>query len=114
MKTNKSTLAYQRRKRRTNVTIKSQFPDYRCVVSKSLKHISAQVIDAKGHIVAAFTDLKMTSGTKTEKAHKVGMELAKLAQNKKIDKLVFDRNGHLYHGRVKSLCEGMREGGMTI
>jgi ribosomal protein L18 len=60
MKTNKDTQSYLKRKRRTNTTIKSQNPDYRCVVVRSLKHISAQIIDAKGNVVACATDLKIT------------------------------------------------------
>jgi ribosomal protein L18 len=61
MKTNKSMQSYLKRKRRTNITLKAQHPDYRCVVVKSLKHISAQLIDAKGNIVASASDLKLTS-----------------------------------------------------
>lgn len=114
MKTNKTTLSYLKRKRRTNETIKAQKSDYRCIVVRSLKHISAQIIDSKGHIVAAATDLKITKGTKTEKAAEVGIALAKLALEKKISQCVFDRNGFLYHGRVKALCEGMRQWGLTI
>lgn len=114
MKTNKSTVSYLRRKNRTNATIKAQLPDFRCVVVRSLKHISAQIIDAKGNIVAAKTDLKLTEGTKTQKAMQVGVELAKLALDKKISSCVFDRNGFLYHGRVKALCEGLRQGGLSI
>lgn len=114
MKTNKSMQSYLKRKRRTNITLKSQHPDYRCVVVKSLKHISAQLIDAKGNIVASASDLKLTSGTKTEKATEVGKTLAKNALEKKISSCVFDRNGFLYHGRVKALCDGMREWGMVL
>ncbi len=114
MRTNKTTVSYLRRKRKTNATIKAQLPEFRCVVTRSLKHIGAQIIDLKGNIVVAATDLKITSGTKTEKATQVGQALAKVALDKKISSCVFDRNGFLYHGRVKALCEGMREGGLTI
>lgn len=114
MRTNKSTVAYIRRKKRTNATLKAQLPEYRCVVSRSLKHISAQIIDAKWNIVVAATDFKIASGTKTEKAGQVGVALAKAALDKKISSCVFDRNGFLYHGRVKALCEGMREGWLSI
>lgn len=114
MKTNKSMQSYLKRKRRTNITLKAQHPDYRCVVVKSLKHISAQLIDAKGNIVASASDLKLTSWTKTERATEVWKLLAKNALDKKITSCVFDRNGFLYHGRVKSLCEGMRDWGMTV
>ena len=114
MRTNKTTVAYLRRKKRTNVTVKAQLPEYRCIVSRSNKHIGAQIVDRNGHIVAAASDLKITSGTKVEKAHQVGLALAKTALDKKISSCVFDRNGFLYHGRVKSLCEAMREGGLII
>ncbi len=114
MKTNKSMQSYLKRKRRTNVTLKAQHPDYRCVVVRSLKHISAQLIDAKGNIVASASDLKITKWTKTERALEVGKILAKNALAKKISACVFDRNGFLYHGRVKSLCEGMREWGIAV
>ena len=114
MKTNKSTISYLRRKRRTNISIKAQHPDYRCIVVRSVKHISAQIIDQKGNVVAEASDLKNASGTKTEKATHVGIALAKVALDKKITSCVFDRNGFLYHGRVKALCEGLREGGLTI
>ena len=114
MKTQKTTTAYLKRKRRTNATIKAQLPEFRCVVTRSSKHISAQIIDQKGHIVAAATDLKSDSGTKSEKATQVGTLLAQAALAKKISHCVFDRNGYLYHGRVKALCEAMREWGITI
>jgi large subunit ribosomal protein L18 len=106
--------SYLKRKRRTNATIKAQMPEYRCVVVRSLKHIRAQLIDAKGCVVATATDLALKTGTKSERAFEVGKALAKLAAEKKVSSCAFDRNGFLYHGRVKSLCEGMREGGMTL
>ena len=114
MKTNKSTVSYLKRKRRTNATIKSQKPDYRCIVVRSLKHISAQIVDLKGNIVASASDLKIIVWTKTEKAVEVWKLLAKNALEKKISSCVFDRNGFLYHGRVKSLAEGAREGGLQF
>jgi large subunit ribosomal protein L18 len=79
-----------------------------------LKHISAQIIDAKGNVVACATDLKITEWTKTQRALEVGKLLAKIALDKKISSCVFDRNGFLYHGRVKSLCEGIRQWGVTV
>jgi large subunit ribosomal protein L18 len=81
---------------------------------KSLKHISAQIVDAKGYIVVTASDLKMTKWTKTEKASEVGLLVAQNALDKKISKCVFDRNGFLYHGRVKALCEWMRKGGISL
>ena len=109
MKTQKTTVAYLKRKRKTNAMAKSQLPEFRCIVSRSLKHISAQIVDVNGNVLAAASDLKITSGTKTEKATQVGTALAKIALDKKISHCVFDRNGFLYHGRVKALCGAMRE-----
>jgi large subunit ribosomal protein L18 len=62
----------------------------------------------------AMSDLKIKEGKKTEKAGKVGEELAKLAIAKKIKKVTFDRNGFRYHGRVKALAEGARKGGLEF
>ena len=114
MNSQKKEKAYLKRKRRTNITLKSRLPEYRCVVVRSLKHIRAQLIDSKGNIVITATDLAMTSKTKTEKASEVGKILAKIALEKNINSCTFDRNGFLYHGRVKALCDGMREWGMTV
>ncbi len=104
---------YIKRKRRTNTTIKAQFPEYRCVVVRSLKHIYAQIIAANWNILVSATDKGLT-GTKTERAFETGKLLAKNAATKKISSCTFDRNGFLYHGRVKSLCEGIREWWMTV
>lgn len=114
MKTNQKLRAYQKRKRKTNVSLKSNLPDFRCVVNKSLKHMRAQLIDANGNVVISSSDLKDMNWTKTERAHLVGKTLAEQAIAKKITSCVFDRNGNIYHGRVKAVCEAMREAGMTI
>lgn len=114
MNTKQKTSSHLKRKRRTNASVKANKPAFRCVVAKSLKHIRAQLIDANGNIVATVTDLKALSGTKTEKATQVGTLIAQQALEKKITTCVFDRNGNLYHGRVKALCEAMREAGIVI
>lgn len=105
---------YENRKRRTNTSIKAHFPDYRCVVDRSVKHVRAQIIDMKGNVLVAASDMGLSSWTKSEKAFSVGKILAEKALAQKIDHCVFDRNGFLYHGRVKSLCEGMREGWLRM
>lgn len=109
MNSQEKTQSYLKRKRKTNATIKAAFPDYRCVVVRSLKHIRAQIIDAKWNVVVTATDLALKSGTKSERAFEVGKDIAKKAISSKITSCAFDRNGFLYHGRVKSLCDGMRE-----
>ena len=90
----------------------------RLVVFRSNSDIYAQVIDdTKGvTLVAASSrdkDLKAT-GTKTEKAKQVGQAIAKKALAAGIESISFDRGGYLYHGRVKSLAEGAREGGLKF
>jgi len=82
-------------------------------------HIYAQVIDdtQSRTVVAASTvegDLKGTKGTKTEQAKAVGLELAKRAKAAGITQVIFDRGGYLYHGRVKALADGAREGGLDF
>ena len=90
----------------------------RLVVFRSNSEIYAQIIDdTKGvTLVAASSrdkDLKAT-GTKTEKAKQVGQAIAKKALAAGIESISFDRGGYLYHGRVKSLAEGAREGGLKF
>ena len=88
----------------------------RLAVFRSNKAIYAQLINdttgtSLGSIGSAKVDQKLN---KTEQAKQVGVEIAKLAQGKKVEAVVFDRGGSLYHGRVKSLAEGAREGGLKF
>lgn len=89
----------------------------RLAVFRSLKHISAQIIDdSTGITLAAASslekDLKATGNA--DGAKKIGLELAKRAKEKGINAVVFDRGGFQYHGRVSSLAEGAREGGLEF
>lgn len=93
----------------------------RLTVFRSARHIYAQVVDdAGGRTLAAAStmspDLKgsVGEGDKTEAAKKVGALVAKICLEKKIEKVVFDRNGYLYHGRVKALAEAAREAGLQF
>lgn len=88
----------------------------RLSVSRSLKYIRAQLIDdEKGFTVASASDLALkVKGTKRERAHKVGVELAKKASALGIAKVIFDRGGHKYHGRVREVAEGARKGGIKF
>ncbi len=90
-------------------------------VFRSLHHISAQIIDdAKGRtLVAASTVEKDLRGRvagmkKAEQAHVVGQVLAERAIAQGIKQVIFDRGGYLYHGRVKSLADGARAGGLEF
>ncbi len=89
----------------------------RLVVFRSNRHIYAQIVDdIKGHTLVAYSSLNLGKDVTLTKeiARKVGMELARLALDRDIDKVVFDRNGYLYHGRVKALADGAREGGLKF
>lgn len=89
----------------------------RVVVFRSLNNIYAQVVDdAQHHTVASFSsrELKKIKGTKADAAQAVGQELAKRALDKGITKAIFDRGSYLFHGRVKSLVQGLKDGGLQI
>lgn len=89
----------------------------RVSVFRSLTNIYAQLIDDEQQkTLASYSSLqvKNASGDKKAVAHLVGLELAKLAKDKGVERAVFDRGGFKYHGRVQSLVEGLREGGLQI
>lgn len=105
----------ERRKKRTRYNIKNK-SRVRVTVFRSNKYISAQIIDdIKNETVVGISDktLKL-KGTKSEKAKELGLLLAKKAKTKKIKKVVFDRGSYAYHGRVKNIAEGLREGGLEF
>ena len=89
----------------------------RLSVFRSSKHIYAQIIDdTAGRTLAAASSKKVTAegGNGVALAAAVGRQIAEVAKEKGITKVVFDRSGYLYHGRVKSLAEGAREGGLNF
>ncbi|MBP5327770.1 MAG: 50S ribosomal protein L18 [Bacteroidales bacterium] len=90
----------------------------RLSVFRSNKEIYAQVIDdEKGVTLTAASTLEKTvekGGTKSEMAAKVGKLIAERTKAAGIESVVFDRNGYLYHGRVKSLADAAREGGLKF
>jgi len=92
----------------------------RLTVFRSAKHIYAQVVDDKSgktlaHASTLSKDLKGSlEGNKTECAKKVGALVAKICLSKNIKKVVFDRNGYLYHGRVSALADAARAGGLKF
>jgi len=104
---------HQNRKRRCNVRArKSGLP--RLLVFKSNKAVYAHIInDAEGKIVCGTSGLK-ASGTGIERAKSAGEAVAKLAAEKKITSVVFDRNGYRYHGQIAALAEGARAGGLQF
>lgn len=90
----------------------------RLSIFRSSKHMYAQVIDdASGKTLVSFSSAKLGSSTSTSNcnsAKSVGEGIAKLAKEKNISKVVFDRSGYVYHGRVKALADGAREAGLEF
>ena len=102
---------------RNKVTGTNSVP--RLNVFRSNNNIFAQIIDdeASKTLVSASSidkELKLENGGNIEAAKKVGEELAKRAKKAKISKVVFDRGGYLYHGRVKALADAARENGLEF
>ncbi len=102
-----------KRKIRMKVTGTGVLP--RLSVFRSNRFIYAQLIDDEsGATIAGSSDLAMKKGTKTERAEKVGEQIAALGKEKKISAVVFDRNGFKYMGRVKLLADAARKGGLKF
>lgn len=109
---NKSRLKRHRRVR-AKVSGTAECP--RLNVFRSNKNIYAQIVDdVKGVTLVSASSLEMDNGSNKEAAFKVGEAIAKKAADKGIDKVVFDRGGYIYHGRVKELAEGARQGGLKF
>ncbi len=105
---------YRIRKRVAGVAIKPRLSVYR-----SNNDIYVQLIDDdNGHTLAAASsrdkDIVAQKGTKTEKSRMVGAAIARKASEIGIEKVVFDRGGFLYHGRIKALADGAREAGLNF
>lgn len=116
MKTLKKTINRQRRGIRVRAKIKGTAERPRLVVFRSLNHHYAQLIDDEnGVTLASASDLKEKEKDKrTDSAKNVGVKIAEVAKEKKITTCIFDRNGYKYHGRIKAIAEGAREGGLKF
>ena len=106
-----------RRHARVRAKISGTSEAPRLCVYRSNKNIEAQIIDdVKGVTLVASSSmtLKLENGSNIEAAAKVGKDIAEKALAKKIKKVVFDRSGYIYHGRVKALAEAAREAGLDF
>ena len=108
-----------RRHARVRKTVSGTPARPRLAVYRSLTHIYAQVIDdERGHTLAAASSVEKAlrdgSGDKTARAKSVGAAVAKKAKDAGVTKVVFDRGGNRYHGRVKALAEAAREAGLEF
>jgi large subunit ribosomal protein L18 len=105
------------RTNRTRSTVSGTTERPRLSVHVSNLHVSAQIINDETHqTIAAVTTIgqKTATGTMTEKAAWIGEAIAKKAKSAKVSKVVFDRGGKLYHGRVKALADAARNAGLEF
>ncbi len=111
----------KRRKRHVRRTLSKAGPRVRLSVTRSLKHISAQIVDeSTGSTVCGVGSMAkrlsadLEGKSKMDSAAAVGREIARLAKEKGVDAVSFDRGRCKYHGRVKALAEAAREGGLKF
>ena len=86
----------------------------RLSVFRSNRYIYCQIIDDRAGVTLVEANSKVLGGFGLESAKKVGQSIAEKAKGLNVDTVVFDRGGNLYHGRVKALAEGAREGGLQF
>ncbi len=121
--------AYARRKKHIRKKVQGSEEKPRLLVVRSLKHVRATLVnDDQGISLTGVSDNKLPElelsedatkvleglSGKTALAFKVGLAIASIAKEKGISKVVFDRNGRRYHGRVKAVAEGARKGGLEF
>lgn len=110
----------QRRKIRIRKKVNGSAGRPRLVVFRSNTHIYAQIVnDQEGTTLVSASTLGISRQEpevhcNLSGAERVGREIARLAKEKNISKVVFDRNGYIYHGRIKALADGAREGGLEF
>ena len=120
-RTNPTELARRRRKKRFQKKIRGTTERPRLCVYRSNKHIYAQIVDdQETKTLAAVSTLSKELASLADKratkeaAQKVGELIAKKAQERNIQKVVFDRNGFLYHGRIQAVADAAREAGLEF
>jgi large subunit ribosomal protein L18 len=116
---NKVAVGRKRRHIRVRKKVSGTAARPRLVVTRSARHMVAQVVDdAAGRTLASAStmeaDLRTATDDKTAKARKVGQMVAERAKAAGVETVVFDRGGHRYHGRVAALAEGAREAGLDF
>jgi large subunit ribosomal protein L18 len=108
----------EKRKNRVRAKVGGTTDCPRLSINVSNRNITAQIIDDEKQKTLVYVTSVRSKGeakeTMTEKAVKIGTEVAKKAKTAKINKVVFDRGNRLYHGRIKALAEAAREGGLEF
>lgn len=111
------TVSRQKKKARIRRKLSGSTERPRLCIFRSSKHLYAQVIDdvtGKTLVAASTLDTDGVKNANKETAAAIGKEIAKRAMAKNIKSVVFDRNGYLYHGRVKAIADGAREAGLEF
>ena len=118
---NKKNIRADRRKKGVRFKISGTTDRPRLTVSRSLKNITAQIIDDEKMVTLAAISTcskgipeKLAGKNKVDAAGFIGGEIARIALEKNITKVVFDRNRYLYHGRIKSLADAARKAGLKF
>lgn len=114
---NKKVQNLARRKHRVRAKVTGTTERPRLSVFISNQHVTAQIIDDSAHKTLVYVTTvgkKSATGTMTERATVIGTELGKKAKAAKINKVVFDRGGRLYHGRIKALADAARAEGLEF
>ena len=119
---NQRAMKRERLKRHIRLTISGTTERPRLTVYRSARHLYTQIIDdstgttlvAASDLAKAFKDELQGAGNQKELGRKLGLLTARLAKEKNITQVVFDRNGYLYHGVVKAVGDGAREGGLQF
>lgn len=114
MNTNSGKIQRQTRVRKKAIAVSERV---RLCVHRSNNYVYAQIIDGKGNTLLSFSEKTLKSDAKAtpiDRAKLVGVEIAKLATAKKIKEVAFDKGRFAYHGRVKAVAEGAREGGLNV
>jgi large subunit ribosomal protein L18 len=122
MSKNKKDSARKRTKKHIRKKLSGTPETPRLVVFKSSKHIYAQLVDDMNQktitgVSSLTNDVKAEvakAGSKTEVAKIVGKKIATVGKDKKVENVVFDRNGYIYHGRIKAVADAAREGGLKF
>jgi len=106
---------FARRKSRIRAKVNGSAERPRLAIFKSHKYLYAQIIDdAKGHTLVAADSRTAKGKTPVDRAKEVGVEIAKKAKAAKITKVVFDRGGYIYGGKIKMVADAAREGGLEF
>ncbi len=107
----------KRRKHKVRAVVSGNQTRPRLSVHVSHKHVTAQLIDDTSHKTLAYVSTigqKDSGDTLTDKAEWIGSEIAKKGKTSKVHRVVFDRNGRIYHGRIKALADAARKGGLEF